>query len=95
MPGNLQHLQIVHLLFMAFGCTSNYNVDGNVQLQLLNWQKRASSEKGPSMYRIAPQSAAVPKYLVPKTVQAPTMAALDPRGAFVVALKQQTIIWQA
>ena len=64
-------------------------------VQLLNWQKRASLEKGPIMYRIAPQSAAAPKYLVPKTVQAPTMAALDPRGAFVVVSKQRTIIWQA
>jgi hypothetical protein len=46
------------------------------------------------MYRIAPQCASAPLYLVPKPVQQPSVAALDRRGAFLVRTQEETLIWK-
>lgn len=63
--------------------------------QLLNWHKRRTGgERASVMYRIAPQCTSAPMYLVPKAVPAPSLDALDSRGAFVVQTADQTIIWQ-
>ena len=65
--------------------------------QLLNWQKRRSCKPAadtPRMFRLAPQSAAAPTYLVAKAVQSPSMASLDPRGAFVVQLANAVYVWR-
>ena len=65
-------------------------------MQLLNWHKRRlCGDSDAAMYRITPQCASAPLYLVPKTVHAPSLAALDRRGVFVVRTSKQTIIWQA
>ena len=46
------------------------------------------------MYRAAPQSPSAARYLVPKPVQAPGPASLDPRGAFVVQAEAAVYVWE-
>ena len=64
--------------------------------QLINWQKRRSSPPAPCrLFRLAAHSAGAPRYLVPKAVaDAQRAAALDPRGAFVIQLPSETLVWQ-
>ncbi|KAK9840758.1 hypothetical protein WJX81_002670 [Elliptochloris bilobata] len=65
--------------------------------QLLNWQKRRAGKPtadAPRVFRLAPQSAAAPTYLVAKAVLAPSLASLDPRGAFVVHLTDAVYVWR-
>ena len=80
---------------LAWRCARCFADSGS--LQLLNWQKRRSCKPAadaPRMFRLAPQSAAAPTYLVAKAVQSPSMASLDPRGAFVVQLTNAMYVWR-
>ena len=64
-------------------------------MQLIQWQKRRGSPPGQCrLYRLAAHSPGDPSYLVPKGPLDCSPAALDPRGAFVVQLPQQTFLWQ-
>lgn len=57
--------------------------------QLLQWHRRRTEDIGvPRLYRIAPQSASAPLYLVPKTA-----TLLDPRGAFVLHAGSELFVW--
>ncbi|EFJ25293.1 hypothetical protein SELMODRAFT_27743, partial [Selaginella moellendorffii] len=66
--------------------------------QLMQWQARIiGAQNKPSttsMYRIAPQSAYDPLYLVPKTVANPSFDALDSRGSFVVQTTSKLYVWK-
>lgn len=63
--------------------------------QLLQWHKRRHAPlDGCRLYRIAPQSAAAPRYLVAKGVCTPRgSASLDPRGAFVLHSPASLAVW--
>lgn len=63
--------------------------------QLLQWHKRRHAPAdGARLYRVAPQSAAAPQYLVAKPVCSPAGAAsLDPRGAFVLHAPASLAVW--
>lgn len=64
-------------------------------MQLIQWQKRRSSPPSSCrLYRLAAASPGEASHLVPKGPLERQPVALDPRGAFVVQLPQQTFIWQ-
>lgn len=63
-------------------------------LQLLQWQKKRGqgAAKG-RLVRMAPQSAAAPQYLVPRSVRGGSPACLDPRGSFVLHTESGVDVW--
>ena len=63
--------------------------------QLLQWAKRrCAMPDGARLYRIAPHSAADPRYLVPRQASRPLLAALDSRFAYVVHAPDALYIWR-
>ncbi|KAG6547301.1 hypothetical protein Mapa_011238 [Marchantia paleacea] len=65
--------------------------------QLMQWHSRIlGSPKSPTlrMFRMAPHSPFDPLHLVPKSVNNPSMAALDSRGAFVIQFNNRLYVWQ-
>ena len=63
--------------------------------QLLQWAKRrCAMPDGARLYRIAPHSAADPRYLVPRQASRPLLAALDARFAYVVHAPDALFIWR-
>ncbi len=63
-------------------------------VQLLQWHKRRHAPVDSCrLWRVAPQSAAAPQYLVAKAVAAPRPSSLDPRGAFVLQGPASTAVW--
>ncbi|KAL2644977.1 hypothetical protein R1flu_012564 [Riccia fluitans] len=65
--------------------------------QLMQWQSRIlGSPKSPTlrMFRMAPHSPYDPLHLVPKSVNNPSIKALDSRGAFVIQFNNRLYVWQ-
>ena len=63
--------------------------------QLLQWAKRRCAMPDVArLYRIAPHSAADPRYLVPRQVSRPLLASLDSRFAYVVHAPDALYIWR-
>jgi predicted protein tyrosine phosphatase len=63
--------------------------------QLLQWAKRRGAPPdGARLYRIAPHSAADPRYLVPRQASRPLLSALDARFAYVVHAPDALFIWR-
>ncbi|GLJ08375.1 hypothetical protein SUGI_0087500 [Cryptomeria japonica] len=66
-------------------------------VQLMQWQSRIQtplSAKIFHMYRLAPSSSYTPLHLVPKSVNHPSIWALDSRGVFIIQLDNKLYIWR-